>query len=114
MTFDLERELRAALRKADPAEGFAERVNARIAREGVPGRVWTARPLRRAFAALAACTLIAALALHAWQARQEQQGLEARRQLIEALRVTGDKLDIAFRSVNDASRPLPAADDTGA
>jgi hypothetical protein len=36
--------------------------------------------------------------------RHEQQGLEARKELLEALRVTGAKLDLAYRVVNDDAR----------
>jgi hypothetical protein len=43
---------------------------------------------------------------------ERQQGLEARAQLLEALRVTGEKLDLAYRVVNDESRS--AVDDNGA
>jgi hypothetical protein len=41
------------------------------------------------------------IVVHDWQTRREQQGLEARRQLIEALRLTGEKLDIAYQVVNE-------------
>ena len=113
MSFDLDKELRAALRKVDPAEGFAQRVTTRLAHErATPGR-WLSHRQRRVVSALAAGVLLAAIALYAWQMRREQQGLEARRQLIEALRVTGEKLDQAYRGVNDVSRPA-RAEDTGA
>jgi hypothetical protein len=113
MSFDLDKELRAALRKVDPAEGFAQRVATRLARERAAPGSWLSYGQRRTVSALAACVLLAAIALYGWQMRREQQGLEARRQLIEALRLTGEKLDQAYRGVNDVSRPAPA-DDTGA
>jgi hypothetical protein len=113
MNFDLERELRAALRKADPADGFAQRVAARIEREQPARSPWLARSLPRTAAALAASVLVTFIALYGWQARREQQGLEARRQLLEALRLTDEKLNLAYRGVHDASHPQPA-NDTGA
>ncbi len=39
----------------------------------------------------------AGLLICAWQADRETTGLEARRQLIEALHITGEKLDVAYR-----------------
>jgi hypothetical protein len=64
-------------------------------------------------AALAASLVLGFAALHQWELRREQQqGLQARRELIEALRVTGEKLDLAYRGVSDASRPANP-DDAG-
>jgi len=107
---DLEQQLREALRRVDPAEGFAERVQARIERERL--RPQRPRPAlyRWAPQALAAALLMAALGLYGWHAQRERQGLEARQQLLEALRVTGQKLDLAYRGVKDAARPATAGD----
>src|SRR5215472_6798686 len=99
---ELERRLRTALGKLDPGEGFAARVIARIAAE--PEHA--SRPARAAAVAgwlafgLAASVVLAVLLAHEWQARRLEQGREARRQLIEALRVTDEKLDLAYRAVN--------------
>lgn len=112
MSMDLEKELREALRPAEPDEGFAERISARIAESRLRRRRLSA-PYLWAPAALAASLVLGFTALHQWQARHEQQGLQARRQLLEALRVTGAKLDLAYRGVSDASRP-PKAPETGA
>jgi hypothetical protein len=35
--------------------------------------------------------------------------LEARRELIQALQLTGEKLDLAYRVVNDEQHPEPGA-----
>jgi negative regulator of sigma E activity len=57
-------------------------------------------------AALAASVVFAAiLGTHEWQERREQAGLEARKQLLEALRLTGEKLDVAYQAVNRESPP---------
>src|SRR5690348_4475635 len=102
MSRDFEQQLREALRPVDPEAGFEQRVMARVARE--PARSRT-RLMRWAGAlALAASVAFAAiLGAHQWQERREERGLEARRQLIEALRVTGEKLDVAYQAVNRES-----------
>lgn len=109
---DLENGLRNALKPVDPDEGFAERVLARVRAENAPPVRWRQIRFPR-FTALAASVVAAVLLVHSWQARQERRGLEARQQLIEALRVTGEKLDIAYRSVNAESR-RSVPDDAGA
>ncbi|HET9329783.1 MAG TPA: hypothetical protein VFO23_04585 [Steroidobacteraceae bacterium] len=110
MTSDLDRQLREALQPVDPAEGLAERVQARIERERL--RPQRPRPAlyRWAPQALAAALLVAALGMYGWHAQRERQGLQARQQLLEALRVTGQKLDLAYRGVKDAARPAAPGD----
>ena len=58
----------------------------------------------------ASVAFAAVLGTHQWQVHRERQGLEARRQLIEALRVTGEKLDVAYQAVN---REAQSATDDG-
>lgn len=118
MTESFEDQLRRALRPVDAPQGFAERVLAAL-----PERRASVTPLmvapparaRRSFfmpAALAA-SLIGAVLLGQHMAQQrdqvasrravqltEQQGREASRQLMQALRVTSQKLDIAYQAVN--------------
>jgi negative regulator of sigma E activity len=104
MSKDFEQQLRDALKPVDPEEGFEQRVMARVAREPVRSRSKVTR--WAAVLALAASVAFAAiLGTHQWQERREQQGLEARRQLLEALRVTGEKLDLAYQAVNRESQP---------
>ena len=105
MNPDLESQLRAALRPVDPPDGFALRVEARIERGRRPQRP---RLYRFAPQALAASLLVAALGIYGWHVQRERQGQEARQQLLEALRVTGAKLDLAYRGVRDAGRAAPA------
>jgi sensor c-di-GMP phosphodiesterase-like protein len=102
MSDDFEKQLRNALRPIDPAEGFADKVMSRIERE--PERL-RRQIFRWLPTALAASMLLGVVVIHDWQVRREAQGLEARRQLIEALRVTGQKLDLAYQAVNRESRP---------
>ncbi len=107
MSDNLDERLRRALQPVDPGERFTQGVLARVADERVR---WTSRvptrTLRWVFAGLAATLVLGVLATHGWQARRTQQGLEARRQVLEALRVTSAQLDIAYRAVNDRDRGI--------
>ena len=107
---ELERRLRSALRAVDPDEGFAPRVMARIAAEPAHAtRAARAGAVASWLAfGLAASVVLAVLLAHEWQARRLEQGREARRQLIEALRVTDEKLDLAYRAVNTHESGAPA------
>ena len=109
---NIDNELRKALRPVDPSEGFAERVMTRIdSSRAQPQRrrEW----LRRVPVALAASAVLSTVAIYVWHVEREREGLEARRQLIEALHITGEKLDLAYRGVNDRSPPA-RNDNTGA
>jgi hypothetical protein len=111
MSKDFEQQLREALRPVDPEEGFDQRVMARIAQERSRARTKTTRWVSLALAA--SVVFAAVLGAHEWQLRREQEGLEARKQLIEALRLTGEKLDIAYQAVNREA-PEPTDDGSGA
>lgn len=105
MNHGIEQGLKAALRPVDPGAGFAAGVLARIAAEPVAARP----PRTRAVASWLTFALAASLVLglfigHERQVQHTEQGLEARRQLIEALRVTGEKLQLASRVVNTPER----------
>jgi hypothetical protein len=104
---DLEKRLRSALRPVEPPPGFSNRVMTRIEAGERPSsrRLQSARwriagglPSRWLPLALAASVIIAVVVVHEHHKREE--GLQARQQLIEALRVTGEKLDLAYRAVN--------------
>ena len=100
--------LRGALRPVDPDAGFADRVLARIEVQRPPRRRWQV-PV-----ALAASLILGVLLVNAWQAERERKGLQARAQLIEALRVTGEKLDVAYRGVNSEAQSGSPDDNAGA
>jgi negative regulator of sigma E activity len=108
MSKDFEQQLRDALRPVDPEECFEQRVMARLEREPARSRGkvtrWTA-----ALAIAASMAFVTIVGAYQWREHREQQGLEARRQLLEALRVTGEKLDVAYQAVNRESPP-PADD----
>jgi len=121
MNQDIENRLRRALRPVDPSAGFAERVmralpasTPRVARAPVT----LLRPAPRSGrwqrfmvpAALAASLVVAVLlGQHVGQQQAERDlraGLAARAELLQALRITSKKLDLAYQAVN---RPAPAA-----
>jgi hypothetical protein len=101
----LEESLRAALRPVDPGAAFTRAVMSRLAgpepqhaRAPFPG-AW-----RWGLGAAAASLIAVLLTLHTAHVRRVEQGLQARQQLIQALRLTRDKLDYARRMVSqDAS-----------
>jgi len=51
--------------------------------------------------ALATCAALLLMLAHQHKAQHAAAGLEARRQVMEALRVTSEKLDLAYRVVKD-------------
>ena len=116
MSKDIEEQLRKALRPTDPPDGFADRVMANIRRErDTSDPIWNRKRNRPAsvFArwfpiALAASAVFGVgLVVHQTNEREERRGLEARRQLMEALRVTSDKLDSAYQAVNAQPSTAP-------
>jgi len=115
MSRDLDKELREALRPLDPGADFTARVLARLAADPAAAATRGSRgarlvPRRRPWIPLAlAASLVAGLVLGVqWRERRELRGLQARRELIEALRVSSQKLDLAYRLVN---RPHPTGGD---
>ena len=118
MNEDLDNKLRKALRPVDPGEEFTARVLARAAEErarGEEGASSSARKVRRTFwvpAALAASVVLVAVVGYMLRERQAE-GLAARDQVMEALRVTSEKLDLAYEIVNRPAPP-PGEDSSGA
>ena len=103
-------QLHNAFRPVDPGADFTQRVLDRIAHEPADAREAAEPPVampRRIRSpqwlpmALAASLVFAAVGTHYWRQHSERAaGLEAREQLLEALRVTSDKLDLAYEGVN--------------
>jgi hypothetical protein len=99
---DLESQLRAALRPVAPRDEFTQALIGRI------GSATGSRPRRRAAAwlkiSLAASLLVAVgIREHMQDQRNRESGLEARRQVIQALRVTSQKLDLAYEAIKSQS-----------
>jgi hypothetical protein len=110
MTEEFENELRRRLRPIDAPPGFTERVMRALPADVKPA-VIVASPTRRrpwmqqfAMPAALAASLLVAVMLGRYSAEQrelraERAGLEASRELMQALRLTSDKLDIAYQAV---------------
>jgi hypothetical protein len=111
MSDDLESRLRDALRPAQPRKEFSAQLLARLAAEAAAAAPLPASRARRFhsspwwLAAGLAASLFVALGVqyHRHALDQRERGLEARRQVIEALRVTNQKLDLAYRVVRSES-----------
>lgn len=104
MSHNLEDWLREALRPVDPGEAFTQQVLARVASEHTRAARGRRLALHASWMAVAACLVLAIALTHEWQVERTRQGLAARRQLIEALRLTDQKLDLACRVVNASQR----------
>ena len=114
---EFEKELRRRLRPVDAPEGFTDRLMAALPAQQKPTVVeFTPRAARRSAvsqfgmpAALAASLLVAVfLGIHVANDRailaaqtEEQKGIAASRELMQALRVTSQKLDLAYEAVNN-------------
>jgi hypothetical protein len=119
MSDDLDQQLRRALRPVDPGDEFTRAVMARVAAQKVtdirraasrspftttPTRSrFTTRALPWAPAAIAASLLVAIFMTHEHRQQEENiaQGQRAREELLQALRVTSKKLDIAYQVVHN-------------
>ena len=109
MSEELERLLRRALRPVDPGEDFTARVM-----DQVPTDSGNLRPRARRATwiplGLAASVILIISGVYGWQQREKQAGLAARAQVLEALRVTSEKLDLANRLINTPPRPASDRD----
>jgi hypothetical protein len=122
MSENFENELRRALRPVDAPAGFTERLMRALPAEREPAPVVNAAPAQRlmkrfaipmSFAA--ALVLSVVLGMHVADvqkqrlaAEQEAAGLAASRELMQALHVTSQKLDLAYQAVKS---PPPAVDE---
>lgn len=115
MNDEFENRLRQALRPVDAPEGFAERLMKRLPERERPVVVAlpVKSPRRRHHpfgipAALAASLLVAVVLGQQFASRlmhlEEAEGLAAKQELLQALRVTSNKLDLAYEAVNNPSR----------
>jgi hypothetical protein len=124
MTDEFENELRRLMRPVDAPEGLTERIMAALPTRVAAATVTpidnaraTKRPRNYWMPGALAASLVGAVLLGTFAAkkndqqlalREEAAGLEARRELMEALRVTSQKLDLAYEAVN---APPPAQDE---
>jgi hypothetical protein len=105
MNHDLEKQMRDALRPVEANGDLTTRVLARIREEkAATERSRLARRSGWIPASLAASLVLALVGHHQWQEHREQQALKAKQQLMEALRVTSAKLDIAYQAVRNTDQ----------
>jgi hypothetical protein len=111
MSNDIESKLRAALRPVQPSDEFTQRLVAQVTAQQAAQTTARHRPATRAprygwwvSASLAASLLIAVgVQRHVQENRDRQNGAEARREVVEALRMTSQKLNLAYDAVKSQS-----------
>jgi len=105
---EIDQQLKRALRRCEPPEGFADRVLARVDKEPSLAATraawmlwrWPSSSLR--WAAVAALVAAAATGIGYQvreQHREKAEGLAAKQQVMLALRITGSKLRVAKERV---------------
>ena len=120
MNGDIDAQLKAALRPVAPREQFSVQLLAQVTL-GKPAAIESHRlnPARRPLAWWLSAALAASLVLgvgvhqHLQERRLQQSGLEARREVLEALRVTSQKLNLAYEVVKSQTT-RPPDEKTGA
>jgi hypothetical protein len=97
---DFEDQLRESLRRTEPPAGFADRVIARAAAERDDNRRrWTRWGVA---GAMAASLFAGALGIGQW--RERQRGQEAREQLLQAMEITGSKLQRIQKKIQERNQ----------
>ena len=113
---DLENELRAALRRREPPAGFTKRVLARIEAAHAPKPGWRQvmaalfriPSLRWAAAGVMACVLLTLGIAHYRRVQQERAaGEAAKAQVMQALRIASNKLNVTMKKVQGTDRRPP-------
>jgi len=114
MSQDIESGMRAALRPVAPSDEFSQKLLAQVVADP-PARSKSfrlisqgARPLAWWLTASLAASLILAVGIqqHLQEQRLRQSGLEARREVLQALQVTSQKLNLAYEAVKSQSTSL--------
>jgi len=105
MRDDLEDRLHAALRPVTPSEEFTQKLVARVTAGQQPKRrraAWHGlNPAAWWISAGVAASMLIAVGLqrHLQELRDRESGLKARREVVEALRMTSQKLNLAYEAV---------------
>jgi hypothetical protein len=111
MNEDLESRLRSNLRPVAPRAEFSQKLAAQVAahpsmRRALRAMLW--RPSKRSIWRLsgsfaASLLLVMGMQYQYQQQRARQNGFEARRQVVEALRLTSQKLNLAYETIKSES-----------
>jgi hypothetical protein len=96
----LEDELRNALRREEPPQGFASRVLAR-AEAGPAPRRWFAWPPLRWASAVTAVAVVAGGLSYERERRTRAEGERAKEQVLLALHITGSKLQFVKEKIHE-------------
>jgi hypothetical protein len=99
----MDEELRRALRRVEPPEGFADRVLASTKPAVAPKALRRAKSGAAPFRWAIAATLAAAVSGGVWyraEERRKQDGEEAKRQVLLSLNIAGSKLHAIAMKVN--------------
>jgi hypothetical protein len=106
----LDDELRNAMRREEPPEGFVERVLAKV--PATNQDKWTSlfawRGLKWALAGAMCLGLAAAVVEHQRAQEEQARGMAAKAQLMLALRITSYKLQFAQAKVQRIADPWPS------
>lgn len=100
----LERDLKDALRRVEPPEGFTARVMERVARESTREpwwRAWWRGPLPAWAVAGALCAALVAGIQYQSERMERARGEAARREVMLALRIAGGKLHAVQAKVHE-------------
>ena len=101
----IDEELRKALKRVEPPDGFADRVLARVAEERArPGlldriRAWFATPQLRWAAAAAMCLVMVAGIAYQREMERRAEGRHAKEQVMLALKITAKQLQVAEKGI---------------
>jgi hypothetical protein len=117
MSKDIESQMRAALRPVAPSDEFSHRLLTQVALQRPPqpkprrSGAGALHPLAWWLTASLAASVILAVGVHQHlqEQRLQQSGLEARREVLEALRMTSQKLNLAYEAVKSQSTSLTDA-----
>jgi hypothetical protein len=113
MSSDLESRLRASLRPLAPRAELEKKLIASVTRTPHHARRMPRRARWLSAAAAAFLLIAVGIQIRVQEQRERANGLEARRQVVEALRMTSQKLNLAFETVKSQSTSL-ADENSGA
>jgi hypothetical protein len=106
MKKDLESRMRDALRPVAPDEALTRKLIAQAGTRASAGRRRSAGPFWWLGGVAAALIVGIGVQQHVRHERELANGLEARRQVLQALQMTSQKLDLAYAAVKNESSSL--------
>lgn len=103
-TNHIDEQLKRALRRREPPEGFADRVLARVQAQTSPTQaslwtVWRMPSLRWAAVAALVAVGVTGVGYQLHERQEKAEAMAAKQQVMLALRITGSKLRVAKQKV---------------